>query len=52
MCANKLDVQEAELISLDAGLRVDGIHALDLWVLVIGVFHSFSTKPNQQSHRS
>ena len=56
ICANKLDVQEeketsashcsteAEVISLDAGLRMDGIPALDLWDLVIEVFHS---SPNQ-----
>ena len=31
---------EAEIISLDAGLRMDGIPALDLWDLVIEVFHS------------
>ena len=46
----KLDVQEtdfsfthfteAEIISLDAGLRMDGIPALTLWDLVIEVFHS------------
>ena len=53
--ANKLDVQEtdlsftqfweAEVISLDAGLRMDGIPALDLWDLVIEVFHSSPAKP-------
>ena len=47
--ANKLDVQEldisshsstkAEIISLDAGLRMNGIPPLDLWNLVIEVFH-------------
>ena len=31
---------EAEIISLDAGLRMDGIPALDLWDLVIEVSHS------------
>ena len=31
---------EAEVISLDAGLRMDRIPALDLWDLVIEVFHS------------
>ena len=31
---------EAEIFSLDAGLRMDGISALDLWDLVIEVFHS------------
>ena len=35
---------EAEVLSLDAGLRMGGIPALDLWVYVIEVFH-FS--PNQ-----
>ena len=35
---------EAEIISLDAGLRMDGISALDLWDLVVEVFHS---SPNQ-----
>ena len=31
---------EAEIMSLDAGLRMDGIPALDLWDLVIEEFHS------------
>ena len=35
---------ETEIISLDAGLRMDGVPALDLWDLVIEVFHS---SPNQ-----
>ena len=35
---------EAEVISLDASLRIDGIPALDLWDSVIEVFHS---SPNQ-----
>ena len=35
---------ETEVISLDAGLRMDGIPALDLWDSVIEVFHS---SPNQ-----
>ena len=30
---------ESEVISLDAGLRVDGILDLDLWRVVIGVLH-------------
>ena len=47
--ASKLDVQETgfsysstetEIISLDAGLRMNGIPALDLWDLVKEVFHS------------
>ena len=44
VCSTKLDVQEtdieAEIFSLDAGLRMDGIPALILWDLVIEVFHS------------
>ena len=35
---------EVEIISLDAGLRMDGIPALDLWGSVIEVFHC---SPNQ-----
>ena len=53
-CANKLDVQktdahsstEAELISLDAGLRMDGIPALERWDMVVEVFHSSPNQPN------
>ena len=48
MCRKQTSVShsstEAEVISLDAGLRMDGIPALDLWDLVIEVFHS---SPNQ-----
>ena len=44
MCKKQASVShsstEADLISLDAGLRMDGIPALDLWDLVIEVFHS------------
>ena len=53
----KLDVQEtnlsltqsykAEVISLDACLRMDGIPALDLWDLVIEAFHSSSYQTNK-----
>ena len=31
---------EAEVISLDAGLRMDGIPDLDLWDSVLEVLHS------------
>ena len=48
MCKKQTSVShsstEAEVISLDAGLRMDGIPALDLWDCVIEVFHS---SPNQ-----
>ena len=38
---------EAGVISLDAGLRVDGIPALDLWDFVIEVFHSSPKQTNK-----
>ena len=48
MCKKQTSVShsstEAEIISLDAGLRMDGIPALDLWDLVKEVFLS---SPNQ-----
>ena len=48
MCKKQTPVShsstEAEVISLDAGLRMGGVPALDLWHLVIEVFHS---SPNQ-----
>ena len=44
MCKKQTSVShsstEAEIISLDAGLRMDGIPALDLWDSLIEVFHS------------
>ena len=48
MCKKQTSVShsstEAEVISLDAGFRMDAIFALDLWDFVIEVFHS---SPNQ-----
>ena len=56
----KLDVQEtdfrftqfteAEVISLDAGLRMGGIPALDLWDSVIDVFHSSPNQTNKTKY--
>ena len=44
MCKKQTSVShsstEGEIISLDAGLRMDGIPALTLWDLVIEVFHA------------
>ena len=45
ICSNKLDVQEtnccfsteSEIISLDTGLRLDGLPALELWDLIVSV---------------
>ena len=36
-----------EIVSLDSGLRMDGIPALDLWDLVIEIFHSVPNKIEQ-----
>ena len=36
---------EAQILSLDAGLRMDGSPALDLWDFVIEVLHSSSNQP-------
>ena len=48
MCKKQTSVSqsstEAEIIYLDAGLRMDGIPALNLWDFVIEVYHS---SPNQ-----
>ena len=52
MCKKQTSVShsstEADIISLDAGLRMDGIPALNLWDLVTEVFH-FSPK---QTHKT
>ena len=51
MCKKRTSVShsstEVEVISLDAGLRMDGIPALDLWELVIEVFHSSPHQTNK-----
>ena len=43
MCKKQTSVPhistESEIISLDAGLRMDGIPALDLWDLIVAVPH-------------
>ena len=62
VCANKVDEQEtnfsfthssteAEIISFDAGLRMDGIAALTLWDLVIEVFHSERNKNDKPKEK-
>ena len=52
MCKKQTSVThsstEAEIISLDAGLRMDGNPALTLWDLVIDVFHSVPNR--RESH--
>ena len=52
MCKKQTSVShsstESEIISLDAGLRMDGIPALDIWDLVIELFHF---EPNKTEGR-
>ena len=42
---------ESEIISLDAGLRLDGLPALDLWDLIVSVFGSM-TQTIERTERS
>ena len=54
MCKKQTSVShsstESEIISLDAGLRMDGIPALDLWDLIVAVLHG-NTHQNDQVRR-
>ena len=66
-CSNKLDVQEktavshssteSEIISLDTGLRLDGLPALKLWDLIVSVLGNVSRvsdgsgKPDNDVHK-
>ena len=64
-CSNKLDVQEtnccfsqfnSEIISLDTGLRIDGLLALEFWDLIVTVLGNVSrvsdrsVKPESDVH--
>ena len=57
MCKKQTSVshssRESEIISLDAGLRMDGLPALDLWDMVIEVLRSTDNKvqPKHTSHQ-
>ena len=46
MCEKQTSVShsstESEIISLDTGLRLDGLFALDLWDLIVSVFGNIS----------
>ena len=42
---------ESEIISLDAGLRLDGISALDLWDLIAAVLHGNTYQSNQEREK-
>ena len=52
MCKKQTSVShsstESEIISLDAGLRLDGIPALDLWDLIVAVLHGNTYQSNQE----
>ena len=39
---------ESEIISLDTGLRLDGIPALDLWDLIVAVLHGNPHQSNRE----
>ena len=41
---------ESEVVSLDAGLRMDGILALDFWDVVIELLHVVSNQPKARSN--
>ena len=49
MCKKQTSVShistESEIISLDAGLRMDGVPALDLWDLIVTVLHGNESEP-------
>ena len=51
MCKKETSVShsstESEIISLDAGLRMDGIPALDLWDLIVTVLHGNTNQSKQ-----
>ena len=51
MCKKQTSVSqsstESQIISLDAGLRLDGIPALDLWDLIVAVLHGNTHQNNQ-----
>ena len=52
MCKKQASVShsstESEIVSLDAGLRLDGIPALDLWDLIVAVLHGNTYQSNQE----
>ena len=52
MCKRQTSVShsstESEIISLDAGLRLDGIPALDLWDLIVALLHGNTYQNNQE----
>ena len=51
MCKKRTSVShsstESEIISLDAGLRLDGMPTLDLWDLIVSVSGSTTQTPDR-----
>ena len=51
MCKKQTSVShsstESEIIPLDAGLRLDGVPALDLWDLIVTVLHGNTYQSDQ-----
>ena len=52
MCKKQTSVShsstESEIISLDSGLRLDGVPALHLWDLIVAVLHGNTYQSNQE----
>ena len=52
MCKKQTSVShsstESEIISLDAGLRLEGIPALDSWDLIVAVLHGNTYQNDQE----
>ena len=52
MCKKQTSVShsstESEIISLDAGLRLDGIPALELWDLIVAVLENTNQSQKEQ----
>ena len=55
MCNKQTSVSqsstESEIISLDAGLRIDGLPALELWDLIVSVLGSVSRVSDRSGQR-
>ena len=56
MCKKQTSVSyrstESEIISLDAGLRMDGLPAIDLWDVAIEVSHSSNNVPPTENPKT
>ena len=54
MCKKRTAVShsstESEIISLDTGLRLDGLPALELWDLIVSVLGNIFRKPDRSGN--